>query len=115
KDVFPRYKSMRGYYVPRKAGWDCHGLPVEVAVEKELGLSGKPEIESYGIAEFNKRCRESVLRYVDAFEQMTERMGYWVDMSQAYRTMDPSYLVCRLLLEKKKNQGQNRRPDTFGH
>ena len=92
KDVFPRYKSMRGYYVPRKAGWDCHGLPVEVAVEKELGLSGKPEIESYGIAEFNKRCRESVLRYVDAFEQMTERMGYWVDMSQAYRTMDPSYI-----------------------
>ncbi|MEZ0071841.1 isoleucine--tRNA ligase [Planotetraspora sp. GP83] len=92
KDVFPRYKSMRGYHVPRKAGWDCHGLPVEVAVEKELGLSGKPEIEAYGIAEFNARCRESVLRHVDAFEEMTERMGYWVDMSQAYRTMDPSYV-----------------------
>ncbi|MBP2702334.1 isoleucine--tRNA ligase [Microbispora sp. RL4-1S] len=92
KDVFPRYKSMRGYHVPRKAGWDCHGLPVEVAVEKELGLSGKPEIEAYGIAEFNARCRESVLRHVDAFEEMTERMGYWVDMSQAYRTMDPQYV-----------------------
>ncbi|GII76867.1 isoleucine--tRNA ligase [Sphaerisporangium rufum] len=92
KDVFPRYKSMRGYHVPRKAGWDCHGLPVEVAVEKELGLSGKPEIEAYGIAEFNARCRESVLRHVDAFEEMTERMGYWVDMSQAYRTMDPAYV-----------------------
>src|SRR5690606_29941283 len=92
KDVFPRYKSMRGYHVPRKAGWDCHGLPVEVAVEKELGLSGKPEIEAYGIAEFNAKCRESVLRHVDAFEEMTERMGYWVDMSQAYRTMDPQYV-----------------------
>ncbi|WP_248964846.1 isoleucine--tRNA ligase [Sphaerisporangium perillae] len=92
KDVFPRYKSMRGFNVPRRAGWDCHGLPVEVAVEKELGLSGKPEIEAYGIAEFNQRCRESVWRHVDAFEEMTERMGYWVDMSQAYRTMDPSYV-----------------------
>ncbi|GAA0413528.1 isoleucine--tRNA ligase [Acrocarpospora corrugata] len=92
KDIFPRYKSMRGFHVPRKAGWDCHGLPVEVAVEKELGLSGKPEIESYGIAEFNAKCRESVLRHVDAFEEMTERMGYWVDMSQAYRTMDPAYV-----------------------
>ncbi|SDR10703.1 isoleucine--tRNA ligase [Thermostaphylospora chromogena] len=92
KDVFPRYRSMRGYNVPRKAGWDCHGLPVEVAVEKELGLSGKPEIEAYGIAEFNAKCRESVGRHVDAFEALTERMGYWVDMSQAYRTMDPSYV-----------------------
>ncbi|MBO3745426.1 isoleucine--tRNA ligase [Streptosporangiaceae bacterium NEAU-GS5] len=93
KDVFPRYKSMQGYQVPRKAGWDCHGLPVEVAVEKELGLSGgKPAIEAFGIAEFNARCRESVLRHVDAFEEMTERMGYWVDMSQAYRTMDPAYV-----------------------
>lgn len=87
KDVFPRFKTMKGFHVPRKAGWDCHGLPVEVAVEKELGLTGKPDIERYGVAEFNARCRESVLRHVDAFEEMTERMGYWVDMSQAYRTM----------------------------
>ncbi|GAA3117156.1 isoleucine--tRNA ligase [Streptosporangium carneum] len=92
KDLFPRYRSMRGYNVPRKAGWDCHGLPVEVSVEKELGLSGKKDIEAYGIAEFNARCRESVLRHVDAFEEMTERMGYWIDLSQAYRTMDPSYV-----------------------
>ncbi|MBB2912872.1 isoleucyl-tRNA synthetase [Streptosporangium becharense] len=92
KDVFPRYKSMQGYNVPRKAGWDCHGLPVEVAVEKELGLSGKKDIEEYGVAEFNARCRESVLRHVDAFEEMTERMGYWIDLSQAYRTMDPAYV-----------------------
>ncbi|MGJ6961348.1 isoleucine--tRNA ligase [Streptosporangium sp. G11] len=92
KDLFPRYKSMRGFNVPRKAGWDCHGLPVEVAVEKSLGLSGKKEIEAYGIAEFNDRCRESVLKHVDAFEEMTERMGYWIDLSQAYRTMDPAYV-----------------------
>ncbi|GAA2579650.1 isoleucine--tRNA ligase [Actinomadura fulvescens] len=92
KDVFPRFKTMKGFHVPRKAGWDCHGLPVEVAVEKELGLTGKKDIEAYGVAEFNARCRESVLRHVDAFEEMTERMGYWVDMSQAYRTMDPEYV-----------------------
>nr|BFE88927.1 hypothetical protein GCM10020093_115280 [Planobispora longispora] len=83
---------MQGYSVPRKAGWDCHGLPVEVGIEKELGLSGKKDIEAYGIAEFNARCRESVLRHVDAFEEMTERMGYWIDLSQAYRTMDPAYV-----------------------
>ncbi|MGI5168867.1 isoleucine--tRNA ligase [Spirillospora sp. CA-253888] len=92
KDVFPRFKTMKGYQVPRKAGWDCHGLPVEVAVEKELGLTGKKDIETYGIAEFNDRCRESVMRHVDAFEEMTERMGYWVDTAQAYRTMDPEYV-----------------------
>ncbi|TDD39484.1 isoleucine--tRNA ligase [Actinomadura sp. KC06] len=92
KDVFPRFKTMKGYHVPRKAGWDCHGLPVEVAVEKELGLTGKKDIEEYGVAEFNDRCRESVLRHVDAFEEMTERMGYWVNTDQAYRTMDPEYV-----------------------
>jgi isoleucyl-tRNA synthetase len=92
KDLFPRFRTMKGHNVQRKAGWDCHGLPVEVAVEKELGLSGKKDIEAYGVAEFNARCRESVLRHVDAFEEMTERMGYWVDMSQAYRTMDPEYV-----------------------
>ena len=92
KDVFPRFKTMKGYHVPRKAGWDCHGLPVEVAVEKELGLSGKKDIEEYGVEAFNERCRESVLRHVDAFEALTERMGYWVDLSQAYRTMDPDYI-----------------------
>ena len=92
KDVFPRFRTMKGYHVPRKAGWDCHGLPVEIAVEKELGFAGKPDIERYGIAEFNARCRESVLRHVDEFTVMTERMGYWVDVDDAYWTMDRSYV-----------------------
>jgi isoleucyl-tRNA synthetase len=92
KDVFPRFKTMQGFHVARKGGWDCHGLPVEVAVEKELGLSGKKDIEAYGVAEFNERCRESVLRHVDAFAAMTTRMGYWIDLSTAYRTMDADYV-----------------------
>jgi isoleucyl-tRNA synthetase len=92
KDLFPRFKTMQGFHVPRRGGWDCHGLPVEVAVEKELGLGGKKDIEAYGIEQFNARCRESVLRHVDAFEALTERMGYWIDLSTAYRTMDPTYI-----------------------
>jgi isoleucyl-tRNA synthetase len=92
KDLFPRFKTMQGRYVPRKAGWDCHGLPVELAVEKELGFSGKGDIEAYGIAEFNAACRESVLRHVDEFEVLTRRMGYWVDTADAYRTMDATYI-----------------------
>ncbi len=92
KDLFPRFKTMQGFHVPRQAGWDCHGLPVEVAVERELGLSGKKAIEAYGIAAFNERCRESVLRHVDAFEELTDRLGYWVDLQHAYRTMDTSYI-----------------------
>ncbi|WP_067501880.1 isoleucine--tRNA ligase [Actinoplanes sp. TFC3] len=92
KDVFPRYKTMKGFHVARKAGWDCHGLPVELAVEKELGFTGKQDIEAYGIAAFNAKCRESVTRHTDAFAALTERMGYWVDMDDAYRTMDPGYI-----------------------
>jgi isoleucyl-tRNA synthetase len=92
KDAFPRFKTMQGFHVPRRAGWDCHGLPVEVAVEKELGLTSKRDIEAYGISAFNARCRESVLRHVDAFAEFTRRMGYWIDLSQAYRTMDPDYI-----------------------
>jgi isoleucyl-tRNA synthetase len=92
KDVFPRFRTMRGYHVARKAGWDCHGLPVELAVERELGFNGKQDIEDYGIAEFNARCRESVTRHTDAFAELTTRMGYWVDMDDAYRTMDPEYV-----------------------
>lgn len=92
KDVFPRYKTMRGFHVPRRAGWDCHGLPVELAVERELGFSGKQDIEAYGIAEFNARCRESVRRHVDLFASMTDRMGYWVDLDDAYWTMSPTYI-----------------------
>ena len=92
KDLFPRFKTMNGYSVPRRAGWDCHGLPVELAIEKELGFSGKPDIEAYGVAAFNAKCRESVVRHVDEFERLTERMGYWTDMAGAYRTMDTSYI-----------------------
>ena len=92
KDVFPRFKTMQGFNVERKAGWDCHGLPVELAVEKELGFNGKPDIEQYGIEAFNARCRESVTRHVDAFAELTNRMGYWVNMDEAYWTMNPAYV-----------------------
>ncbi|WP_456698115.1 isoleucine--tRNA ligase [Aeromicrobium sp. P5_D10] len=92
KDVFPRFKTMQGYHVDRKAGWDCHGLPVEIAVEKELGFNGKLDIEAFGIAEFNAKCREAVVRNTDLFEEMTDRMGYWVDMANPYRTMEPAYV-----------------------
>jgi isoleucyl-tRNA synthetase len=92
KDVFPRFQTMKGKYVTRKAGWDCHGLPVEIAVEKELGFSGKGDIEKFGIAAFNDKCRESVTRHVDAFTTMTNRMGFWVDFDKAYWTMAPEYV-----------------------
>ncbi len=92
KDVFPRFRTMQGHHVPRKAGWDCHGLPVELAVEKELGFTGKQDIDAYGIAAFNARCRESVTRHTGAFAELTTRMGYWVDLEQAYWTMSPSYV-----------------------
>ena len=92
KDLFPRYRTMRGYHVPRMGGWDCHGLPVELAVEKELGFTGKPDIEKYGVAEFNARCRESVQRHVDQFTTLSERIGYWCDYENAYWTMNSSYI-----------------------
>jgi isoleucyl-tRNA synthetase len=92
KDVFCRYRTMTGHHVPRRAGWDCHGLPVELAVEKELGFSGKQEIERYGIEAFNAKCRESVLRHVGEHMALSRRMGYWVDQVNAYRTMDPDYV-----------------------
>jgi isoleucyl-tRNA synthetase len=92
KDIYPRYKTMRGFSAPRKAGWDCHGLPVELEVEKELGLSSKRDIEAFGIEKFNARCRESVLRYVSDWERLTERIAYWIDLSDAYRTMDNDYV-----------------------
>ncbi|WP_405819433.1 isoleucine--tRNA ligase [Streptomyces sp. NBC_00838] len=92
KDVFPRFRTMRGFHVARKAGWDCHGLPVEIAVEKELGFTGKQDIEKYGIAEFNEKCRESVTRHTGAFSELTTRMGYWVDLDDAYQTMNPEYI-----------------------
>jgi isoleucyl-tRNA synthetase len=92
KDVYPRFRTMTGYHVPRKAGWDCHGLPVELEIEKEIGTRTKRDIEEFGIAEFNRRCRESVTRYVEDWEQVTERLGFWIDLSQAYWTMDTEYI-----------------------
>ena len=92
KDIFPRYRTMKGYRVPREAGWDCHGIPVEVEVEKELGFTRKQDIEAFGVAEFNARCRESVQRYVGEFERLTERIGFWVDTENAYWTMNAAYV-----------------------
>ena len=83
KDIFPRYKTMRGYQVPRKGGWDCHGLPVELEVERQLGITSKQEIEEFGIAEFNQRCRESVFAYVEEWNRLTERIGFWIDLDDA--------------------------------
>ena len=92
KDIYPRFQTMRGRSVPRKGGWDCHGLPVELEVEKELGLTTKHEIEAFGIAEFNRRCRESVQRYVTDWTALTERSGVWIDTADAYWTLDNSFV-----------------------
>ncbi|HEX4691338.1 MAG TPA: isoleucine--tRNA ligase [Solirubrobacteraceae bacterium] len=92
KDVFPRYQTMRGRYVERKGGWDCHGLPVEVAVEQRLGFKNKKDIEEYGIAEFNRQCRESVFEFLEDWTALTERIGYWVDLEHPYRTLDAPYM-----------------------
>jgi isoleucyl-tRNA synthetase len=92
KDVYPRYRSMCGYRVPRKAGWDCHGLPVELEVERQLGISSKQEIEEYGIDKFNQRCRESVFEYVEEWNRLTERIGFWIDLDDPYVTLDDDYI-----------------------
>jgi isoleucyl-tRNA synthetase len=92
KDIYPRFRTMRGYSVPRKGGWDCHGLPVELEIERELGLNSKADIEAYGIAEFNARCRESVFRYVEDWNRLTERIGFWLDLDDAYVTMSNEYI-----------------------
>ncbi|MGD0453139.1 MAG: isoleucine--tRNA ligase [Solirubrobacteraceae bacterium] len=92
KDIYPRFQTMRGYRVERKGGWDCHGLPVEIAVEQELGIHHKSEIEEYGIAQFNAKCRESVFRYLEEWNRLTERIGFWIDLEHAYRTLDESYI-----------------------
>lgn len=92
KDIFPRYKTMRGYFVSRKGGWDTHGLPVELEIERKLGFSGKKAIEDYGIVAFNRKCRESVFEYVEEWERMTERIGYWVDVPNAYLTLTNDYV-----------------------
>jgi len=92
KDVIPRYWTMKGKYLPRRFGWDCHGLPVEVIVEQELGFKSKKDIENYGIANFNEKCRSVVLRYVDEWEKIVKRTGRWVDFKNDYKTMDISFM-----------------------
>ena len=92
KDIIPRYKAMRGFKVERRFGWDCHGLPVENLIEKELGLDSKTDIERYGVANFNEACRASVLRYVKEWRQIMTRAGRWVDFDDDYKTMDPDYM-----------------------
>ena len=92
KDMFPRYKSMNGFHVSRRGGWDTHGLPVEIEVEKRLGFTNKQDIEDYGIAKFNEHCRESVFTYIQEWEKLTDRIGYWVDLDRAYITYENDYI-----------------------
>src|SRR5450830_1826795 len=92
KDIFPRYKTMKGYFVTRKAGWDTHGLPVEIEVEKKLGINSKKEIENIGVEKFNRLCRESVIKYGDEWKRMTERIAFWIDLDNAYYTFKNEYI-----------------------
>jgi isoleucyl-tRNA synthetase len=92
KDLFLRYKTMQGYYVPRISGWDCHGLPVEISVEKELEFQDKAGIETYGVEEFNNACRTSVFSHIDEWAEMTKRVGFFIDLASPYTTMDPHYI-----------------------
>ncbi|MBA4386289.1 MAG: isoleucine--tRNA ligase, partial [Anaerolinea sp.] len=92
KDIFPRYKTMQGYHVSRRGGWDTHGLPVEIEVEKKLGFKNKRDIEEYGIGKFNELCRESAFTYIQDWEKLTDRIGYWVDLETAYITYKNEYI-----------------------
>jgi isoleucyl-tRNA synthetase len=92
KDIFPRYKTMQGYYVLRRGGWDTHGLPVEIEVEKRLQISGKQQIEEYGVAEFNRLCKASAMEYIQEWERLTERMAFWVDLKTAYVTFHNEFI-----------------------
>lgn len=112
KDIIPRYKTMRGFNVQRRAGWDTHGLPVELQVEKTLGLKSKKEIEVYGVSEYNKKCKESVWEYKHEWEALTDRMGYWLDMDHPYITYDNGYIeslwgVVKKISERKDKNGND--------
>ena len=104
KDLFCRYKTLKGFKVERKAGWDTHGLPVEIEVEKALGLEGRSQVEEYGIAEYNAQCRESVLKYKDLWDDLTSRMGYWVDQDHPYVTFENEYIESVWWALKKLNE-----------
>ena len=106
KDLVPRYKTMRGYRVPRKGGWDTHGLPVELEIEKELGLKSKPEIEDYGIAAFNEKCKASVSRYVEEWTRLSERIAFWADYDNPYVTYSNDYIeTCWWILKRMWDHG----------
>jgi isoleucyl-tRNA synthetase len=106
KDVVCRYKTMKGYHVPRKAGWDTHGLPVELEVESSLALTNKAQIEEYGLARFNEHCRQSAFEYIKQWEVMTERLGYWLDMAHPYITLDNDYIEsCWWVIKKLWDKG----------
>src|SRR5215472_4208115 len=92
KDLFARHRQMDGFFVERKAGWDTHGLPVELEIERALHISGKKQIEEYGVERFNALCRESVNEYIDQWREMSERLGFWLDFDRPYRTYDTTYI-----------------------
>ena len=101
KDVFCRYHTMKGCLVERKAGWDTHGLPVEIEVEKALNLDGREDVLRYGLAKFNQKCRESVLIYKEEWDELTRQMGYWVDLDNPYVTFETKYIETEWWLIKK--------------
>ena len=106
KDIFPRYKAMKGYRTLRKGGWDTHGLPVELEIEEELGFSSKPEIENYGVAKFNEKCRQSVYQHIKEWEKLTERIGFWIDMEHPYITCENDYIeTCWWILKQFWDKG----------
>src|SRR3989338_5897875 len=103
KDAIPRYKTMQGYHVRRKGGWDTHGLPVEIQVEKKLGLNSKKAIEEYGVAKFNQECKESVWEYLEVWNKFTKRIGYWLDQEHPYVTYENNYIESVWNVVKKVN------------
>jgi len=104
KDLIPRFKTMQGYVVERKAGWDTHGLPVELQVEKKLKISGKPEIEKYGLEKFNEECKKSVWQYQKDWEELTERIGFWLDLDNPYVTYHKDYIETLWWIFKKVDE-----------
>ncbi|MEY3599248.1 MAG: Isoleucyl-tRNA synthetase [Bacteroidota bacterium] len=92
KDIFPRYKTMKGFQVLRKAGWDTHGLPIELGVEKELGITKEDIGTKISVTEYNEACRKAVMRYTDVWNELTQQVGYWVDMDHPYVTYEPKYM-----------------------
>lgn len=106
KDVFPRYRTMKGYQAPRKAGWDTHGLPVELEVEEELGISSKPDIERYGVDRFNERCRRLVTQHIREWEKLTRRIGFWIDLEHPYVTFENDYIeTCWWMIRQLWDRG----------